>query len=122
MGKTVNQTNQCCHMSLIRYSHYIIHNVNCIDVDKIEPENSFEVESKWKDESLLFSTVQAYTASTGWKPTLSHSIYIRCSYYNRPTRNKSEKDQKFASSPLCKDCKWEIKIRSTVDNTKKINS
>ena len=76
-------------------------------------EYIFKVESKWKDRSLLYSTAQAYTAVTGWKQNLSHSIYIRCSCYNRPTRNCSEKERKFASGPLCKDCKWEIKTRST---------
>ena len=71
---------------------------------------------------MLYSTVQAYAAATGWKPTLSRSIYIRCSCYNRPTRNRSEKERKYASGPLCKDCNWEIKIRSTVNDMKKINT
>ena len=62
------------------------------DIDEIDPENIFKVESKWKDQSLLYSTVQAYAAATGWKPSLS--IYIRCLCYNRPTRNQSEKKNK----------------------------
>ena len=93
-----------------------------VETDELDPENIFKVESKWKDRSLLYSTVQAYAAATGWKPTLSHSIYIRCSCYNRPTRKRSEKERKFASGPLCKDCNWEIKIRSTVNNMKKIKT
>ena len=88
-------------------------------IQDIDPEEIFKVESKWKDRTLLYSTVQAYAAATGWKPTLSHSIYIRCSY-NRPNRNRSQKERQFASGPLCKDCKWEIKIRSTVNNLKKL--
>ena len=47
------------------------------NVEQINPEDIFRVESNWKDRSLLiYSTVQAYAAATGWKPTLSHSIYI----------------------------------------------
>ena len=70
-------------------------NFDRINVDEIEPENIFQVESKWKDWSLLYSTGQAYAAVTGWKTTLSHSIYIRCSCYNGPTRNRSKKERKF---------------------------
>ena len=75
-----------------------------------------------RDRSLLYSIVQAYAAVTGWKPTLLHSIYIRCSCYNIPNRNRREKERKFASCLLCKDCNWEIKMRSTVNNFKKINT
>ena len=75
-----------------------------INIDEIDPETIFRVGSKWKDISLLYSTVQAYAAATGWKSTLSHSIYIQCSCYNRPNRNCGEKERKFASGPLWKDC------------------
>ena len=91
-------------------------NFDNTNIDEIDPETIFRVGSKWKDRSLLYSTVQAYAAATGWKPTLSHSIYIRCSCYNRPNRNRSENERKFASGPLCKDCNWEIKIRSTIND------
>ena len=97
-------------------------NFDGIDIDNLDPEDIFQVESKWKDRSSLYSTVQAYAAATCWNPILSHSIYIRCSCYNRPTRNRSEKERKFASGPLCKDCQWEIKIRSTINNQKRINT
>ena len=80
----------------------------------------FQLGSKWKDRSLLYSTIQAYAAATGWKATLSHSIYIRCSCYKRPTR--SEKSRKFSSGSLCKNCEWEVKIRSTQNKTRRINS
>ena len=56
------------------------------DIDEIDPENIFKVESKWKDQSLLYSTVQAYVVATSWKLFLSHSVYIRCSCYNILTR------------------------------------
>ena len=82
------------------------YNFDCTDTDEIDSENNFKVESKWKDKYLLYSIVQAYAAKTDWKLTLSNTIYIRCLCYNRPTRNQSEKEQKFASGPLCKHYKW----------------
>ena len=94
-------------------------NFENININNIDPEDIFKVESKWKDRSLLYSMVQACAAAIGWKPTLSHSMYIKCSCYNRPIRNRREKERKFASGPLCKDYNWEIKIRSTVNNLKK---
>ena len=66
-------------------------NFDGVDIDNLDPEDIFPVESKWKDRSFLYSILQAYAATTGWKPTLSHSIYIRCSYYNRPTKTEVRK-------------------------------
>lgn len=63
-----------------------------VDLEHIPPEDIFQVESKWKDRSLLYSTIQAYAAATGWKATLSHSIYIRCSCYNRPSRSEKKEN------------------------------
>ena len=83
-------------------------NFNNSNIKEIDPENIFRIESKWKNRSLLYSTVQAYAAATHWKPTLSHSIYIQCSCYHRPIRNRSERETKFTSGPLCKDCKRKI--------------
>ena len=50
-----------------------------VDFDEISAEDIFPIESKWKDRSLLHSTIQAYAAATSWKNTLSHSIYIQFS-------------------------------------------
>ena len=36
-----------------------------VDIDEIDPQTIFKVESKWRDRSLLYSTVQAYTVATG---------------------------------------------------------
>ncbi len=91
-----------------------------IDLNETPANEIFTIGSKWKDRSLLYSTIQAYAASTGWKATLSHSIYIRCSCYKGPVRR--ETSRKFTSGSLCKDCKWEIKIRSTKNQTKRISS
>ena len=91
-----------------------------MNFDEISAEDIFPIESKWKDRSLLYSTIQAYAAATGWKATLSHSIYIQCSCYKRPTRR--ETSRKFTSGLLCKDCDWEIKVRSSQNKTRRINS
>ena len=91
-----------------------------VDFNETSVEDIFPIESKWKDRSLLYSTIQAYAAATGWKATLSHSIYIRCSCYKRPTRR--ETSRKFTSGSLSKDCNWEIKIRSSQNKTRRINS
>ena len=91
-----------------------------VNFEEVTAQDIFQVESKWKDRSLLYSTIQAYAAATGWKATLSHSIYIRCSCYKRPTC--SENTRKYSSGSLCKDCDWEIKIRSTENNARRINS
>ena len=90
------------------------------DLNSFSANDIFTVGSKWKDRKLLYSTVQAYAAATGWKAALSHSIYIKCSCYERPVR--SNNIRKFASGSLCKKCKWEIKVRSTQNDTKLIKS
>ena len=46
------------------------------NIHGIDPEEIFKVESKWRDRTLLYSTVQACAAAIDWKPTVSHSIYI----------------------------------------------
>ena len=91
-----------------------------VNFEEVTAQDIFQVESKWKDRSLLYSTIQSYAAATGWKATLSHSIYIRCSCYKRPMR--TETSRKFTSGSLCKNCDWEIKIRSTENKTRKIKS
>ena len=91
-----------------------------VNSNEMSANDIFKVGSKWKNRSLLYSTIQAYAAATGWKATLSHSIYIRCSCYKRPTRRG--KSRNFTSGSLCKNCEWEIKIRSTQNKTRRINS
>ena len=90
------------------------------ELKSISVEDIFTVESKWKDWNLLYITVQAYAAAPGWKATLSHSIYIKCSCYERPIR--SNNIRKFLPGSLSKKCTWEIKIWSTQNDTKLIKS
>ena len=49
-----------------------------INLDDVSSEVIFRLNLKWKDRSSLYSTVQAYSALTGWKPTLSRSYCIKC--------------------------------------------
>ena len=91
-----------------------------MNFDEISAEDIFPIESKWKDRSLLYSTIQAYAATTGLKATLSHSIYIQCSCYKRPMRRETSRN--FSSGSLCNNCEWEIKIRSSQNKTRHINS
>ena len=61
-----------------------------VNFDERSAADIFQLESKWKDRSRLYSTIQAYAAATGWKAILSHSIYIRCPCYKRPTRRQKQ--------------------------------
>ena len=50
--------------------------LNMENVKTVSAEDIFKVNSYWKDRDLLYSTVKTYAALTGWKPTLTHKIYI----------------------------------------------
>ena len=91
-----------------------------INLDDVSSEVIFPLNSKWKDRSLLYSTVQAYAALTGWKPTLSHTYCIKCSCYNRPIRGG--KDRNFSAGSLRKGCEWLINIKSTMYDSVPITS
>ena len=41
---------------------YVFDDVN---FDEVSAADIFQLESKWKDRSLLYSTIQAYAAATG---------------------------------------------------------
>ena len=77
-----------------------------INLDDVSSEVIFPLNSKWKDRSLLYSTVQAYAALTGWKPTLSHTYCIKCSCYNRPIRGG--KDRNFLLDHYEKDVNGQL--------------
>ena len=91
-----------------------------LDINAVTPQDLFPIGSRWRDQSLPYSTVQAYAAATGWKASPSHSFYIRCSCYNIPLQKN--KTRTFISGSLSKHCKWEIKIRSTKNDVIRIQS
>ena len=92
--------------------------VTDLDLSSTTADEIFPINSKWQDRNLLYSTVQAYAAVTGWKPTLSHRHTIKCSCYNRPIRRSNQR--KFAAGSLQKGCEWQIKIKSTLNENIKL--
>lgn len=86
-----------------------------VDIKSLSPEKIFPLGSKWKDRSLLHSTVHSYAALTGWKPAVSHTHTIKCSCYNR--RLRGSKERKFKTGSLSKGCKWQITIKSTINKS-----
>ena len=84
-------------------------------------EQIFSVNSLWKDRELLYNTVKTYAALTGWKPTLTHKIYIRCSCFQRHvSRIKETKNTSKVS--INKQCQWEVRIKSTQYKNQQIQS
>jgi len=41
-----------------------------INISDLDPHEIFHEGSTWADRKLLYETITAYTALTGWKPTL----------------------------------------------------
>ena len=75
-----------------------------INIAELDPHEVFQVESKWADRTVLYDTVKAYAALTGWKPTLESKSSIKCSCYSR-TKRKNRSTREYVSGPLAKDCK-----------------
>ena len=87
----------------------------------ITAEEIFRVDSCWKDRELLYNTIKIYAALTGWKPTLTHKIYIRCSYFQRHlSRIKDTKNTSKVS--INKQCQWEVRIKSTKNRNQEIKA
>ena len=95
--------------------------LNLENIKTITADNIFKVNSYWKDRDLLYSTVKTYAALSGWKPTLTHKIYMRCSCFQRHTsRIKETKNTSKVS--INKQCKWEIRIKSTLNRNQGIKT
>ena len=87
----------------------------------ITTEEIFRVDSCWKDRELLYNTTKTYAALTGWKPTLLHKIYIRCSCFHRHlSRIKETKNTSKVS--INKQCRWEVRIKSTQNRNQEIKT
>ena len=84
----------------------------------------FQVCLKWKDWWSLYCTIQVYAATIGFEVTLSHLIHVRRSCHHRLVWNRSEEQKKciLGKLYLCKDSKWEMKIRSADNDTKSVDS
>ena len=72
--------------------------LNLETIKTITADNVFKVNAYWKDRDLLYSTVKTYAALSGWKPTLTHKIYMRCSCFQRHTSRIKEILPKFLST------------------------
>ena len=91
-------------------------NFKIVTVKEIFPVNSW-----WNDRDLLYNTIKTYAALTGWKPTLTHKIYIRCSCFQRHISRI--KETKNASKIFInKECQWEVWIKSTQYKNRQIQS
>ena len=96
-------------------------NFDNINVGDLDPHDIFQEGSTWTDRKLLYETVKAYTALTGWKPTLDSRTCIKCSCFSR-TKRKNCSTHEYTNGSLSKDCKWQIRIKSTKNINRKILS
>ena len=81
----------------------------------------FRVDSCWKDRELLYNSIKTYAALAGWKPTLTHNTYIRCSCFQRHlSRIKETKNTSKVS--INKQCQWEDRIKSTQNRNQEIKT
>ena len=93
-------------------------NVNVADLDAHE---IFQEGSTWSDRKLLYETVKTYAALSGWKPTLESRTCIKCSCFSR-TQRKNRSTREYTNGSLFKDCKWQIRIKSSKNTNRKVQS
>ena len=92
-----------------------------INIAELDPHEVFQLESRWADRTVLYDAIKAYAALTGWKPTLESKSSIKCSCYSR-TKRKNRSTREYASGALAKDCKWQIRIKSTKNTYRQVLS
>lgn len=92
-----------------------------INLAELDPHEVFQVDSKWADRTVLYDVIKAYAALTGWKPTLESKSSIKCSCYSR-TKRKNRCTREYVSGALAKDCKWQIRIKSTRNTYRQVMS
>lgn len=83
---------------IIVLCHFDGLNVADLDPNEIFREGCF----MWTDSKLIYKTIKAYTALTGWKPTLESRTCIKCSCFSR-TICKDCSMHKYANGSLSKD-------------------
>jgi len=92
-----------------------------INISDLDPHEIFHEGSTWADRKLLYETIKAYAALTGWKPTLDSRTCIKCSCFSRSKRKNSSL-REYSNGSLSKDCKWHIRIKSTKNLSRKVLS
>ena len=97
------------------------YNLEDTKIDDIDPHKLFREGSTWADRNLLYETVKAYAALPGWKPTLESRTGIKCSCFAQ-TKRKNRSTRDYTNGSLSKDCKWQIRIKSSRNINHKILS
>ena len=92
-----------------------------VNISEVDPNDIFQEGSTWADRKLLYETVKAYAALTGWKPTLDSRICIKCSCFSR-TKRKNRSSREYINGSLSKGCEWQIRIKSTQNLSRKVVS
>ena len=92
-----------------------------VNISDLDPHEIFQEGSTWADRKLLYDTIKAYAALTGWKPTLDSRTCIKCSCFSR-TKRKNRSSRDYSNGSLSKDCKWQIRIKSTQNLSRKVLS
>ena len=92
-----------------------------VKVEEIDVNDVFREGSIWADRKLLYETIKAYAALSGWKPTLESRTCIKCSCFTK-IRRKNRSPREYANGSLSKDCKWQVRIRSTKNISRKVLS
>ena len=92
-----------------------------VNISDLDPQEVFQEGSTWADRKLLYDTIKAYAALTGWKPTLDSRTCIKCSCFSR-TKRKNRSSRDYSNGSLSKDCKWQIRIKSTQNLSRKVLS
>ena len=96
-------------------------NFEGINIANIDPNEIFYEGSTWVDRKLLYETIKAYAALSGWKPTLESRTCIKCLCFAQ-SRRKNCSTCECTNGSLSKDYKWQIRIKSSRNINRKILS
>ena len=96
-------------------------NVEDTNIADIDPNKLFRIGLIWANRKLLYETVKAYASLSGWEPTLESRTCIKCSCFAR-TKRKNHSTRDYTNGSLSKDCKWQIRIKSSRNINRKILS
>ena len=96
-------------------------NFEGINIANIDPNKIFHEGSTWADRKLLYETIKAYAALSGWKPALESRTCIKYSCFTR-SKHKNRSTREYTNGSLSKDSKWQICIKSSRNIHRKILS
>ena len=96
-------------------------NYEGVNIADLDPHEIFHEGPTWADRKLLYETIKAYAALSGWKPTLESRTCIKYSCFAR-SKCKNCSTHEYTNGSLSKDCKWQIRIKSSRNINHKILS